>query len=72
MAGRETPVDFAALIAELRGEPYRMSLRSIAEAINVPPSTLRKWYYEGSPPRYDDGQALVTLHQQLTTKGRGS
>lgn len=66
---REPPINFVELVLDLRR--HRWTLKRIAEAINVPISTLGRWFYESATPNFDDGRALVKLHEQVT-KIRGS
>lgn len=59
---RDPPLDFKALVLDFIR--WGWTLKAIAEAINVPPSTLKSWWYDGSVPGYEDGRALVKLHAQ--------
>jgi uncharacterized protein YjcR len=42
-----------------------MKLAEIAQSINVPSSTVKKWFYGAARPNFEDGRALVALHHQL-------
>lgn len=46
------------------------TLKAIAGAINVPPSTLKGWWYDGKEPRFEDGRALIKFHEQEMAKSR--
>jgi hypothetical protein len=59
---RADPVDWFRLLADLQGFGY--SNADVARAINVSPSTLARWK-DGSPPNFEDGRALVTLHASV-------
>ena len=52
------------VVTALRG----WKLKQVADAINVPPSTLKRWWYEGSEPLYEDGRALRKLHRSVLGK----
>lgn len=57
---RDPPVDWKGLIRDL--QRWGWKLNAVAFAINTAPSTLKKWWYEGSEPGYENGRALVKLH----------
>ncbi len=59
---RDPPVDARALLRDLVGWGWK--LKRIADAINVPRSTLGSWWYVGATPKLNDGLALMKLHDQ--------
>lgn len=63
---RDEPVDFKALLLDF--VRWGWTLKSVADAINVPPSTLKGWWYDGAEPRFEDGRALVKLHETETVR----
>ena len=69
---RETPVNFVEVILDLRRDPHRMKLAEIAQSINVPSSTVKKWFYGAARPNFEDGRALVLLHERITKSCQGN
>lgn len=67
---RDPPVDARALLRDLVG--WGWNLKLIADAINVPRSTLGGWWYEGAMPNLDDGLALIKLHELESRRCRFS
>jgi hypothetical protein len=63
---RDVPTNCVELILDLRRARWKMI--DIAKALNVPTSTLGKWFYESSKPNIDDGLALLALHRRVTEK----
>lgn len=57
---RDPPVDWKGLLLDL--QRWGWTLKGIATSINAPPSTLQRWWNDGSEPRYEYGRALVKLH----------
>lgn len=62
---REKPINFVEVILDLRRDPHRMKFSEIAQAINVDMSTLKGWFYDSHRPSFEDGRALVALHESL-------
>jgi crossover junction endodeoxyribonuclease RusA len=60
---REKSVNFVEIILDLRRHRWR--LHAIADAINVHPSTLKKWFYSSACPNFEDGRALVGLYRRV-------
>jgi hypothetical protein len=65
LLSREKRTNFVEIILDFRRPPYRCKLKAIAAALGVAESTLKKWFYEGATPNYDDGKALVALHERV-------
>lgn len=63
---RDAPVDWRNLLMDFVRAGWK--LKQVADAINVPPSTLKRWWYEGSEPLYEDGRALRKLHRSVLGK----
>ena len=63
---REPAVNFVEIILDLRREPHRFGLQSIADAINVNVATLKGWFYDSHSPNFEDGRALLALHRALS------
>lgn len=58
---RDPPVDWKEVLLDF--VRWGWTLKGVARAINVPPSTLRRWWDDGSEPGFEDGRALVKLHE---------
>lgn len=56
----DAPVDWKGKLLDL--VRWGWSLKGVAAAINVPPSTLHRWWNDGSEPRFEHGRALLKLH----------
>ena len=69
---REPPVNFVEVILDLRREPHRMKFSEIAFAINVDVNTLKGWFYGAHPPGFEDGRALVLLHERVAKSCHGN
>lgn len=60
---RDPPVDWKEILLDF--VRWGWTLASVCEAINVPRSTLKGWWYGTRPePRFDDGRALLKLYEQ--------
>lgn len=58
---RDPPVDWKSVLLDFIR--WGWTLKGVATAINVPPSTLWGWWNGDRPePRFDDGRALLKLH----------
>lgn len=58
---RDRPVDWKALLLDF--VRWGWKLNQVAAAINVPDSTLMRWWNDGSEPRFENGRALLKLHE---------
>lgn len=56
-------VDWPALLNDLVKSGW--NLPSIAEALNIPETTVKNWLYAGKEPRYSNGDALILLHRKV-------
>jgi hypothetical protein len=65
----DAPVDFKQILLDL--VRWGWKLKAIAQAINAPPSTLKRWWNDGTEPGFEYGRALVKLHE-LESKRRNS
>lgn len=57
------PIDWAGVICELGG--VGLSLRRIAEIVDVSPPTIQGWI-DGSIPNYEAGNKLLEAHAEAT------
>ena len=57
-------IRWAELIIELE-HAGRWKPADIANALNVPPTTLSGWKNEGKEPRYSHGEALLILYRAV-------
>lgn len=58
----DAPVDWKARIIDLRR--WGFTIKGIADAINVAPSTVQHWLDYGKEPRFEAGRALLKLHSR--------
>lgn len=56
----DAPIDWKRALLDLKR--WGWTLKGVAAAINAPPSTLKRWWNDGSEPRYEYGRALLKLH----------
>jgi hypothetical protein len=63
---RDPPINWHEVILDF--VRARWTLCGVARSINVAPSTLGRWWYSGSNPRFEDGRALLKLHETLRVK----
>lgn len=56
----DAPIDWKGLLLDF--VRWGWTLKGVARAINVPPSTLRRWWDDGSEPHFEHGRALLKLH----------
>lgn len=65
---RPPPVNWRQIMLEIlahRVGGKRMTLDRLAGALEVPPGSVRNWYYGGSLPNFEDGRAMLLLHSFL-------
>jgi hypothetical protein len=65
----DAPTDFRAILLDL--VRWGWKLKAIADTITAPPSTLKRWWNDGTEPGYEYGRRLVKLHE-LEGKKRNS
>jgi len=66
---RDMPVDWKALLLDFIRRGW--TLKGVAEALNVAPTTVMGWWNEGNEPMYENGRALVKLHAAEFKKRNG-
>jgi len=59
---RDPEIDWKAILLDFVRAGWR--LKAVSDAINVPDSTLRAWWNYGVEPRFEDGRALLKLHEK--------
>jgi hypothetical protein len=67
---RDKPINWHEIILDFIRAGW--SLWGVARAINVPPSTLGRWWYSGSNPRFEDGRALLKLNAALKKNAKAT
>jgi len=58
---RDPVIDWKQVLLEF--VRWGWKLAHVARAINVPPSTLKRWWYDGAEPGFEDGRALLKLYE---------
>lgn len=67
---RDPPVNWKAILLDFIR--WGWTLKGVALAINVAPSTLMGWWNDGSVPTYENGRALLKLHAAETEKRKSA
>jgi hypothetical protein len=63
---RDPPVDWKQVVVDLRR--WGWTVHAMERALAIPRSTIYGWCNDGKTPRYEDGRALLKLHEQEAKK----